>query len=539
MTGRFSMIALACGLALAACGGDTRELDAVTSSAGAQDAVTVEAAGTFDAHEADSARTDGLGPDVCVPQCGEGGTESECGPDGCGGSCGGCEAGAVCGEADYAPVRVCFNPAEECPDICAGENAECGTVWTGLAEPEDCSCGECPPEKPVCTESRMCATGPVAEGELGWPCESNEDCISGYCLPAANGHVCSMECLEDCPAGYACGAADPMWGVVMGTICYPEFLELCRPCMADEDCYYPVMAGRCTFQGDQGSFCSSECESGAECPEGYVCQPGLDLAGDQFSGCMPDGTTCACSQHFTEENASTACVVDNLFGKCSGERHCTPDGFTVCSASTPENEACDGPDNDCDGETDEAWPDSDGDGLADCCCDESDNDGVPDWEDNCPQDDNADQADFDQDLVGDVCDPDDDNDLVADEEDCAPFDSDVYPGAVESCDGKDNDCDGEVDEGCECVPHCAGKECGSDGCGGECPDLCNHECPGPQVCTAEGFCESACVPNCEGKQCGDDGCGCPCGECPAGGWCTGNGLCMTDPACSATIRPAR
>ena len=37
------------------------------------------------------------------------------------------------------------------------------------------------------------------------------------------------------------------------------------------------------------------------------------------------------------------------------------------------------------------------------------------------------------------------------EDDCNNYDSSVYPGAEEICDGKDNDCDGSVDEGLTCV----------------------------------------------------------------------------------------
>ena len=85
----------------------------------------------------------------------------------------------------------------------------------------------------------------------------------------------------------------------------------------------------------------------------------------------------------------------------------------------------------------------------------------------------------------------------------------------------------------DCVPSCAGKTCGDDGCGGECPDLC-----GDLVCDpSAGECVS-CQPSCEGKFCGDDGCGgeCPdqCGESkcnPESGQCEGSTI-VGDGACT-------
>ena len=68
-----------------------------------------------------------------------------------------------------------------------------------------------------------------------------------------------------------------------------------------------------------------------------------------------------------------------------------------------------------------------------------------------------------------------------------------------------------------CIPECDGKECGPDGCGGQC-----GQCSGQDACV-DGAC--VCQPECDGKACGGDGCGGNCGTCPAGESCDG-GQCV-------------
>ena len=107
------------------------------------------------------------------------------------------------------------------------------------------------------------------------------------------------------------------------------------------------------------------------------------------------------------------------------------------------------------------------------------------------------------------------------------------------CEGKqcgDDGCGGDCgscaensycgdDDLCHCVPACFGLVCGDDGCGGSC-----GECGDGQLCD-EGTC--ICAPDCGPEQeCGDDGCGGSCGTCYSGYACNGYGQCRCQPNCT-------
>jgi hypothetical protein len=113
--------------------------------------------------------------------------------------------------------------------------------------------------------------------------------------------------------------------------------------------------------------------------------------------------------------------------------------------------------------------------------------------------------------------------------------ADTPDAAVEDGDGADGDSADAADaqDGADeaqpppsvcprCMPDCAGKQCGSDSCGGECGDcLESQQGNACQVNT----CVWADVPDCTDKVCGSDGLGGLCGECPTGWVCSAHGRC--------------
>jgi hypothetical protein len=78
---------------------------------------------------------------------------------------------------------------------------------------------------------------------------------------------------------------------------------------------------------------------------------------------------------------------------------------------------------------------------------------------------------------------DEDNDCFHADEDCNDTEGSVHPGAVELCDGMDNDCDGVVDED---VDNTWYEDADGDGYGD--PGTATQSCEAPAGAVATGTC---------------------------------------------------
>ncbi|MCB9731101.1 MAG: lamin tail domain-containing protein [Deltaproteobacteria bacterium] len=414
----------------------------------------------------------------------------------------GCEAADIDGDGQSAP-RDCndfdsgiYDGAPEpcCPLANQGDaaaTAACDKNCDG--EPTWCAAGDQDGDGYTAAQGDCDDTDPLSHPNADERCGDgiDQNCIAGDlpCDGVTDGDG------DGWPAGVDCNDGDDS--------VHPGADDVCNG--VDDDCDGAIDDGN----PGGGAVCGSdvgECSTGVEVCNNTATDKGVvlcvgdvrpvdDVCDGLDNDCndVTDGPYLAGGTVKFDGGPFTA-DADKVKGDACGTGACSG-GTVVCGEDTLSltcstlgsvaGETCDGVDNDCNGVTDDDFPNYDGDALADCVDDDDDDDGVADVSDACPQGDKgwtsseATDRDYDgcQDAVEDL---DDDNDGISDVADSckdgdlgwtssAATDHDT-DGCQDSAEDQDDDNDGKSDDGDLCARGELGWTSGSgtdhddDGC---------------------------------------------------------------------------
>ena len=288
-------------------------------------------------------------------------------------------------------------------DVVEGSDATQDTSTTDVDSGADADTTTQPdvelPPDPVCGNGVVEGDEACDDGSL------NSDDLPNACRTTCEVASCGDDTTD---AGEECDDGNRVDDDFCTNACRIVATDICAPCDGDDDCGGERDA--CLLLPEEPA-CGISCRSAEDCPEGFVCADARSLAGAPTRQCLPSAGGCA------------GCFDPDRDGFGVGPEceaaDCAPSRSDIFPGA---EEICDGIDNDCDGSIDEEiatrewFIDADFDGRGALG--------------STPRVSCLQPANY-----------------VASADDCNDRDRLTAPGAPELCDGRDNDCDGAIDEG--------------------------------------------------------------------------------------------